>query len=59
MIQRGMGVSSLAEQKCVTVPVTANIRPTTVGQLTDAEKMSQDPAGESQMPLETLKPNLT
>lgn len=46
-------------EKCVTVPVTASICPITVGQLTDTEKMSQDPAEESHMSLETPKPNLT
>ena len=46
-------------EKCVTVPVTANIRPITVGQLTDTGKLSQDPAEESQLPLEIPKPHLT
>lgn len=39
--------------KCVIVPIAANVCLVSVGQLADIEKMPQDPAEETQLPLET------
>lgn len=66
MIQRstGCGQSHLLSAqggtvKCVTVPITANVCLGRVSQLTDIEKMLQDPAEESELPMGTPNPNLT
>lgn len=53
-------LSALGETaKCVTVPITANVCLGRVSQLTDIEKMLQDPAEESQLPVGTPNLNLT
>lgn len=39
--------------KCVIVPIAANVCLVSVGQLEDIEKMPQDPAEETLLPLET------
>lgn len=63
MIQGGAGCGQsrlLSAQsrtaKCVTVPITANICLVSVTQLTDIDKMLQDPAEESQLPPENPNP---